>query len=106
MTDHMHIPALSLLSRTLQLLFGMLVSGEIEVPLLPSCATCYQNVMEVERAVAEYLKRMFPTCAGGIIDDYVILMGKSTAKSNAEYLVINRDFLIQLKVAARRGGEG
>ena len=30
MTDAMHIPALGLLSRTLQLLFGMLVSGEIE----------------------------------------------------------------------------
>lgn len=106
MTDAMHIPALSLLSRTLQLLFSMLVSGEIEVALLPSCATSFQNALEVEKAVAEYLKGRFPTCSGAIIDDYVITMGKSTAKSNAEFLVINRDFLIQLKVGARDGGEG
>lgn len=105
MTDAMHIPALSLLSRTLQLLFGMLVSGEIEVTLLPSCATSFQNVLEVEKAVAEYLKERFPRCSEGIIDDYVILMGKNTAKSNAEYLVINRDFLIQLKVGEEEGSE-
>ena len=103
MTDAMHIPALGLLSRTLQLLFGMLVSGEIEVTLLPSCATSFQNVLEVEKAVAEYLKERFPRCSEGIINDYVILMGKSTAKSNAEYLVINRDFLIQLKVGEEEG---
>ena len=83
---------------------GMLVSGEIEVTLLPSCATSFQNVLEVEKAVAEYLKERFPRCSEGIIHDYVILMGKSTAKSNAEYLVINRDFLIQLKVG--EGGKG
>ena len=98
MTDRMHIPALGLLSKVLQLLFSILTSGEVEVPLLPSCSNAYQNVLEVEKEVAKYLGEKFPTCAKGIIDDYVISMGTNVGRSDAEYLVIHRDFLIQLKV--------
>lgn len=47
--------------------------------------------------LTQFLFNKFPTCSTNIINDYVLLLGNSVKKSDYDYKVINRDFLIQLK---------
>lgn len=93
----MHIPALPQLSELLHLLFAILESKEISVPLLPEASTPFQNPMVLCSHLTQYLFNKFPTCSATIINDYILLLGNSVKKNDYEYKVINRDFLIQLK---------
>lgn len=98
LTDSMHIPALFLLSQLIHLLFSILESGEISVPLFPDINTPYQNPISLCNHLTQYLFNKFPTCSVNIINDYIMLLGNSWKKNDVDYKVINRDFLIQLKV--------
>ena len=94
----MHIPALPLLSQLLRLLFTILLSQEITVPLTPSATSCFQNPVEVGKVLTNYLGEKFPQCSRQLICDYVLQLENAPQKTEQEYRVINRDFLIQLKV--------
>lgn len=98
LTDSFHIPALNLLSELIHLLFTILESGEVSVPLFPDLNTPYQNPLSLCNHLSQFLFNKFPTCSLNIINDYIMTLGNSFKKSDADYKVINRDFLIQLKV--------
>ena len=94
----MHIPALPLLSQLLKLLFTILLSQEVTVPLTPTATNCFQNPVEVGNVLTNYLSEKFPQCSRQLICDYVLQLENAPQKTEQEYRVINRDFLIQLKV--------
>lgn len=98
----MHIPALPLLSQLLKLLFTILLSQEITIPLTPTASNCYQNPVEVGQVLTKYLSEKFPQCSPQLICDYILQLENATQKTEQEYRVINRDFLIQLKVIIER----
>ena len=98
LTDSMHIPALYLLSQLIHLLFTIVESQEVAVPLFPDIQTCYQNPLSLCSHLTQYLYTKFPTCSMNIITDYIMALGSSYTKSDNDYKILNRDFLIQLKV--------
>lgn len=94
----MHIPALAQITALLKILFSILMSQEVTQPLLPSCSSSFQNGVEVCHYLADYLIQKFPTCAPDVVNGYVLALSSSVNKTENEFKVINRDFLIQLKV--------
>lgn len=93
----MHIPALAQITALLKILFSILMSQEVTQPLLPSCSSSFQNGVEVCHYLADYLIQKFPTCAPDVVNGYVLALSSSVNKTENEFKVINRDFLIQLK---------
>lgn len=93
----MHIPALGQITALLKILFSILMSQEVTQPLLPSCSSSFQNGVEVCHYLADYLIQKFPTCAPDVVNGYVLALSSSVNKTENEFKVINRDFLIQLK---------
>lgn len=93
----MHIPALAQITALLKILFSILMSQEVTQPLLPSCSSSFQNAVEVCHYLADYLIQKFPTCAPDVVNGYVLALSSSVNKTENEFKVINRDFLIQLK---------
>ena len=98
LTDSMHIPALYLISQLLHLLFTILGTAEISVPIFPNLVNCYSNGMTLCNHLTQYLFAKFPTCAMTVINDYILALGNMYQKTDNDYKVLNRDFLIQLKV--------
>ena len=94
----MHIPALYQISQLLRLLFTILGTAEISVPIFPNHSNCYSNGMELCNYLTQYLYAKFPTCSMNVINDYILALGNSFQKTDNDYKVLNRDFLIQLKV--------
>ena len=74
LTDRMHIPVLPQLSKLLRLLFTILTSTEVTVPLVPSAQTCYQNASEVGNLLVKYLVDKFPQCSPNLIYEYVLAL--------------------------------
>ena len=96
----MHIPALGQITSLLHILFSILMSQEVTQPLLPSCTSSFQNAVEVCHYLADYLIQKFPSCAPDVVNGYVLTLSTSVNKTENEFKVINRDFLIQLKAVS------
>ena len=97
LTDKMHIPALPQISQLLHILFSILASHEVSVPLFDPNLSSFQNKTETGHYLTEYLRQKFPTCSVDVISAYVLALSDSVNKTENEYLVVNRDFLIRLK---------
>ena len=96
------MPALPLLAKLLRLLFLVLMSGEVTVPLLPEAQNCFQNPVVVGQALARHLQEQFPQCSQQAIREFVLQLEGAREKSDQDCRVLCRDFLLRLKVPAGR----
>lgn len=94
----MHIPVLPQLSQLLRLLFTIVTSTEVTVPLTATATNYFQNASEVGNLLVKYLGEKFPQCSPALIYEYVVALENAGQMSDQEYKVLNRDFLIRLKV--------
>ena len=99
LTDRLHVPALPLVAKLLRGLFLVLMNGEVAVPLLPEAQNCFQNPVAVGQALTRYLQAKFSQQA---VSEFVLQLESAKEKSDQDFRVLCRDFLIRLKVATGR----
>lgn len=102
LTDRLHVPALPLVAKLLRGLFLVLMNVEVAVPLLPEAQNCFQNPVAVGQALTRYLQAKFPQCSQQAVSEFVLQLESAKEKSDQDFRVLCRDFLIRLKVATGR----